>query len=43
MELGRLYLLLGNGEIWIFDTENNPTTIVDIWKNAENSTFSELI
>jgi WD40 repeat protein len=38
-KLERLFVLLEGGEIWIFRTDQNPCTIVDIWNSDESSNY----
>jgi WD40 repeat protein len=38
LALDRLFVLLDSGEIWVFRTDQNPCTIVDLWKSEEAST-----
>ncbi|KAJ3313586.1 hypothetical protein HDV04_001803 [Boothiomyces sp. JEL0838] len=33
----RLFVLLEGGEIWVFRTDQNPCTIVDVWDSSETS------
>ncbi|KAJ3270544.1 hypothetical protein HDV01_007747 [Terramyces sp. JEL0728] len=33
--LDRLFVLLEGGEIWVFRTDQNPCTIVDVWNTSE--------
>jgi WD40 repeat protein len=34
-QTNRMYVLLETGDIWVFRTDQNPCTIVDVWNSAE--------
>jgi WD40 repeat protein len=39
LSLNRLFILFESGDVWVFRTDQNPCTIVDIWKSDEASNF----
>ncbi len=32
--LGKLFILMANGDIWVVSTKTNPSTVIEVWKSG---------